>query len=272
MFWIALFGGALAPVCRGQVFFRVIESEVATASRAEVHAPPTPLVADDTDSDPSQPFPLARTEAQVGGVAGVPRASSIARVSGRLLRSTTLTLEAQASFDLERSSLPSTPRRVAAGSWSQYVRFEIVRAARLDLRVQPGLFDELEYGAYAPGTLTGPEGVIVSGPPVPGAPSWIWQLTLQPGEYTFEANAAFEIGHDGAGRLSDSARHDVWLTLRPLDCLADFDGDGTLTAFDFLLFQNLFAVGASEADFDGDGTLTIFDFLAYQNAFARGCE
>ena len=56
-----------------------------------------------------------------------------------------------------------------------------------------------------------------------------------------------------------------------LPCPADIDGDGELTLFDFLRFQNLFAMGDPAADFDGDGTLTIFDFLAFQNAFAIGC-
>ncbi|MCW5757471.1 MAG: PQQ-binding-like beta-propeller repeat protein [Phycisphaeraceae bacterium] len=54
-------------------------------------------------------------------------------------------------------------------------------------------------------------------------------------------------------------------------CLADFDGDGELTIFDFLAFQNAFAAGDLRADLDGDGSLTLFDFLAFQNAFAAGC-
>jgi hypothetical protein len=54
-------------------------------------------------------------------------------------------------------------------------------------------------------------------------------------------------------------------------CRADLDGDGQLTFFDFLAFQNLFAAGDPRADFDGDGVLTFFDFLAFQNEFAAGC-
>jgi hypothetical protein len=54
-------------------------------------------------------------------------------------------------------------------------------------------------------------------------------------------------------------------------CRADLDGDGELTLFDFLAFQNLFASGDPAADFDGDGELTLFDFLAFQNEFAVGC-
>ena len=54
-------------------------------------------------------------------------------------------------------------------------------------------------------------------------------------------------------------------------CPADFDGDGELTIFDFLAFQNAFDAMDPLADFDGDGELTIFDFLAFQNAFDAGC-
>ena len=54
-------------------------------------------------------------------------------------------------------------------------------------------------------------------------------------------------------------------------CRADLDGDGDLTIFDFLQFQNLFDAGDPRADFDGDGDLTIFDFLQFQNEFDAGC-
>ena len=54
-------------------------------------------------------------------------------------------------------------------------------------------------------------------------------------------------------------------------CRADLDGDGVLTLFDFLQFQNLFDSGDLTADFDGDGVLTLFDFLAFQNEFDAGC-
>ncbi len=54
-------------------------------------------------------------------------------------------------------------------------------------------------------------------------------------------------------------------------CPADVDGDGELTFFDFLAFQNLFDTSDPRADFDGDGALTLFDFLAFQNEFSMGC-
>ena len=56
------------------------------------------------------------------------------------------------------------------------------------------------------------------------------------------------------------------------ECDADFDGDGALTLFDFLAFQNAFDTGLRSADFNEDGQLTLFDFLAFQNAFDRGCQ
>ncbi|MFI4892165.1 MAG: PQQ-binding-like beta-propeller repeat protein [Phycisphaerales bacterium JB060] len=54
-------------------------------------------------------------------------------------------------------------------------------------------------------------------------------------------------------------------------CYADFDGDGSLTIFDFLAFQNAFDAGDLAADCDGDGSLTLFDFLCFQNDFDAGC-
>ncbi|MFG0284467.1 MAG: GC-type dockerin domain-anchored protein [Phycisphaerales bacterium JB039] len=54
-------------------------------------------------------------------------------------------------------------------------------------------------------------------------------------------------------------------------CPADCDGDGELTFFDFLCFQNQFAFGDMRADCDGDGSLTFFDFLCFQNQFSAGC-
>ena len=63
----------------------------------------------------------------------------------------------------------------------------------------------------------------------------------------------------------------VMLVPTDLACEADLDGDGVLTLFDFLEFQNLFDAGDPAADFDGDGSLTLFDFLAFQNEFDMGC-
>ncbi|UYV13946.1 MAG: S8 family serine peptidase [Phycisphaera sp.] len=60
------------------------------------------------------------------------------------------------------------------------------------------------------------------------------------------------------------------LGLEP-SCVADFDGDGELTLFDFLAFQTAFGSGDMSADLTGDGALDIFDFLEFQNLFIAGC-
>ncbi len=75
------------------------------------------------------------------------------------------------------------------------------------------------------------------------------------------------LGGGGTGVLADT-----WAWACDEGCRADLDGDGSLTLFDFLMFQNLFDAGDLEADFDGDGALTLFDFLTFQNEFDAGCE
>jgi len=57
----------------------------------------------------------------------------------------------------------------------------------------------------------------------------------------------------------------------PAPCRADIDGDGMLTVFDFLAFQNLFDARDPIADFDGDGAFMLFDFLLFQTTFDVGC-
>ncbi|MEQ8318531.1 MAG: M12 family metallo-peptidase [Phycisphaerales bacterium] len=55
-------------------------------------------------------------------------------------------------------------------------------------------------------------------------------------------------------------------------CIADCDGDGALTVFDFLCFGVAFEAGDPIADCTGDGVIDVFDFLCFQNAFASGCQ
>ena len=95
-------------------------------------------------------------------------------------------------------------------------------------------------------------------------PTRIYTLDPATGEATFVAD--LERLTSGAGSLIDA------MAIIPApSCVADLDGDGELTIFDFLAFQNRFDAGDPIADFDGDGSLTIFDFLAFQNAFDAGC-
>ena len=111
-------------------------------------------------------------------------------------------------------------------------------------------------------------------------------VLLGNGDGTFQPRQDFAAGSfptavaiddfDGDGRLDivvvNTNSHNISVLLNQCQpCRADIDGDGLLTIFDFLAFQNLFAMGDLAADFDGDGQLTIFDFLAFQNEFALGC-
>ncbi|MEQ9585465.1 MAG: GC-type dockerin domain-anchored protein [Phycisphaerales bacterium] len=93
----------------------------------------------------------------------------------------------------------------------------------------------------------------------------------------FDRVATTDIWHDGqtlyvVGQARGTFTQAAHVWTRPMAaCRADLDGDGDLTIFDFLAFQNLFDLMDPLADFDGDGSLTIFDFLAFQNAFDAGC-
>ena len=89
---------------------------------------------------------------------------------------------------------------------------------------------------------------------------------LPPGRYRVEITVIESpFGSGGAALRLDRTPCDFGA------CRADFDGDGSLTIFDFLAFQNAFDTGSLCADFDGDGSLTLFDFLQFQNEFASGC-
>jgi hypothetical protein len=93
------------------------------------------------------------------------------------------------------------------------------------------------------------------------------------------ALAAFDAGEGdrliAGGRFTQSSGSPtdytaVWKGC-PGVCIADFDGDGALTLFDFLEFSNSFHVGDPRADFDSDGRFTLFDFLLFSNEFDAGC-
>lgn len=88
-----------------------------------------------------------------------------------------------------------------------------------------------------------------------------------------EESAPFYLVFGQNASADDLADAVQWVetTLVGTTCRADLDGDGSLTIFDFLAFQNLFDAGDLAADFDGDGNLTIFDFLSFQNEFDAGC-
>ena len=96
-----------------------------------------------------------------------------------------------------------------------------------------------------------------------------------PAGYTFSFVSAISADGQwlaGWGYTDTIGNTQTWVVNLGAGCAADIDGDGELTLFDFLEFQNLFDMGDPAADFDGDGELTLFDFLEFQNAFDAGCE
>lgn len=96
----------------------------------------------------------------------------------------------------------------------------------------------------------------------------------QPGRWTVRVIAR-EINEDAN---LETAHMDAHFALvinggrsRPV-CIADFDGDGVLSVFDFIAFQTAFDSGDLRADIDRDGLLTIFDFVFFQARFITGCQ
>jgi len=87
----------------------------------------------------------------------------------------------------------------------------------------------------------------------------------------FKFDTVDGINNTGRGWQID----DIQVTSDSIDCgtgcYADCTGEGTLDIFDFLCFQDAFAVGDPYADCTGEGTFDIFDFLCFQDAFAVGC-
>ncbi len=130
-------------------------------------------------------------------------------------------------------------------------------------------------GEAASRSLVVPQ-VIIGGPPTISLSTpvslgdGVWEVDLMATAGSDAGTAEVTIIIDDAGERP--------LTLMPpptlevgAACYADLDGDGELTIFDFLVFQNAFDAGDPIADCDGSGVLDIFDFLCFQNAFGAGC-
>ncbi len=87
-------------------------------------------------------------------------------------------------------------------------------------------------------------------------------------EPTDQMRLMFIAADEGDGSLVEAGIDEL---VYEVDCgppnPADFDRDGVLTIFDFLLFQTLWEDGDPAADIDRDGAFTLFDFLAYQTLF-----
>jgi hypothetical protein len=55
------------------------------------------------------------------------------------------------------------------------------------------------------------------------------------------------------------------------ECVADFNGDGTVNTVDVLAFLNAWTAGDASGDLNGDGTNNTLDVLAFLNAWSAGC-
>ena len=130
-------------------------------------------------------------------------------------------------------------------------------------------------GEAASRSLVAPQ-VIIGGPPTIdlGTPAplggGVWEVELTASSASAAGLAELSI------IIAEAGERPVTLMPPPTmevtgGCYADLDGDGSLTIFDFLAFQNAFDDGDPIADCDRSGGLDIFDFLCFQNAFDVGC-
>ncbi|MEQ8317769.1 MAG: DUF1028 domain-containing protein [Phycisphaerales bacterium] len=160
--------------------------------------------------------------------------------------------------DAVQSEAELDPPVIAAGEMA---------TLRIELRDWRG--DAADMSMVVPQVLIGGPPTISLGTPV-SLGGGVWEVDL----------TASSSGAAGMAELSitiaDAGTRPV--TLMPLPtlevtggCYADFDGDGVLTIFDFLAFQNAFQDADPIADCDGSGSLDIFDFLCFQNSFDSGC-
>lgn len=87
-------------------------------------------------------------------------------------------------------------------------------------------------------------------------------------EPTSQMRLLFVAADEDAGSLVEAGIDELVLEI---DCApphpADLDRDGSLTIFDFLLFQTLWEDEDPAADIDRDGAFTLFDFLGFQTLF-----
>ncbi|MEQ8845964.1 MAG: DUF1028 domain-containing protein [Phycisphaerales bacterium] len=138
---------------------------------------------------------------------------------------------------------------------------------RIELRDWQGLAADMSM-AQPQIAIAGAPSVDVGTPMSLGGGVWEVELT---------ASTASEAGlTEITITIADAGARPVTLMPPPVlevtgGCYADLDGDGELTIFDFLAFQNAFDAGDPIADCDGSGSLDIFDFLCFQNAFDAGC-
>jgi uncharacterized membrane protein len=62
-----------------------------------------------------------------------------------------------------------------------------------------------------------------------------------------------------------------FVVVLPVECPADFNGDGEVNTLDVLAFLNAWSAGDPSADFNADGVINTLDVLAFLNAWGAGC-
>ncbi len=160
--------------------------------------------------------------------------------------------------DAVQSEAELDPPLIAAGEMA---------TLRIELRDWRG--DAANMSMVVPQVIIGGPPTISLGTPVPLG-GGVWEVDL-----TASSSSAAGMA-DVSITIADAGTRPVTLMPPPTlevtgGCYADFDGDGVLTIFDFLAFQNAFQDADPIADCDGSGALDIFDFLCFQNGFDAGC-
>lgn len=98
--------------------------------------------------------------------------------------------------------------------------------------------------------------------------SFTLPATLPPGGYWIGFIATDDDGLDpntGNNRLAG------FLPITVADCVADFNGDGTLDVFDVFSFLDAFNLNRPTADLNNDGVYDIFDVFIFLDLFNAGC-
>jgi len=86
----------------------------------------------------------------------------------------------------------------------------------------------------------------------------------------YDADGDLDIAIAGANTANGVGTETFAIIYRNDGPLADMNGDGDLSIFDFLAFQSMAAAGDPAADMNDDGATNVLDFLAMQHAYQNG--
>lgn len=116
------------------------------------------------------------------------------------------------------------------------------------------------------------------GPTTQNGGGWLyaeWSLSSRGVAPTAQVKVRFIAEDAGSGSLVEAAIDDFAITgltcTTAEPCLADYDGDGGVTAGDLSAFFVDFELGADDADLDLDGGVTAGDLALFFERFEAGC-